>query len=255
MHATWAAARSQVWKKFRLGWDLTPWPLRAGAVLYQVSYQVNWGVVILWIHVFYGSITNLQNERKSKHGTLARHTKKWYLTPRSHMVHFRSWTTRCVISFALIMLTWCQLISISFMTFLWAQEIIISGVQWNIVLPKKVTSYLPISKYLELPQGEICDACKTWWSWIQNRSLPKYKLPWCLQLGFEMWIRYFNMWNPTQATLFSWTHQLLAILWLISWLPSIWSRLSLYSSGKSSIHMVGRLLTKVRSLSVYLNKG
>ena len=47
----------------------------------------------------------LQNERKSKHETVAWHTKKWYLTPRSHMVHFASRTTRCVISFALIMLT------------------------------------------------------------------------------------------------------------------------------------------------------
>ena len=40
----------KAWEKFRPERDSNPWPLRYRAVLYQLSYQANWELIMLWDH-------------------------------------------------------------------------------------------------------------------------------------------------------------------------------------------------------------
>ena len=39
----------KAWKRLRPERDSSPWPLQYQSVLYQLSYQTNWGLVTLWV--------------------------------------------------------------------------------------------------------------------------------------------------------------------------------------------------------------
>ena len=48
-NATWAVVKERP-EKFKPRWHLNPDLCNAGAVLYQLSYQANWELVIMWVY-------------------------------------------------------------------------------------------------------------------------------------------------------------------------------------------------------------